>query len=466
MNLKYHIESLISAPSSIACRKETPSWPYQHHHIREVIDNCTTCTLWKRINPVIVPAVGTTAKQPMDDVQVDLISGLVESNTYKYILVHTCVFTNFVILLPLKDKSAQEIAKNLFHIWSILGTPKTYQADNDATMWAEAIENITMMFGVYHRKIAAYSPQRNGKVERKIQDISALIKKLTSQHGTEWPSVLNLVQMSLNNSSNASTILPFEIMFARKFNNFQNAMSPPVDDATENSDRSWQEWINHLELVQTFLFPYLFERNRHKNLLKQDESLVKSSSHLATDTLPIGTMVRILDSESKVAGNKSQSPILGVGKVTAHLGSNTYEITDTTGYVLERAISRQHLDPLNYLDSASKENDYLMERIVEHKSIIENGVREYKYKVRWHGYGPKEDTWQSPSDLPPDMVRSYIATSAIGSRTLKDPAKPITLVQLTQAKLTNSGISYSTNENSSASTFSNKRTRKAPAKFA
>ena len=401
------------AVTQAKCREKATAWPFQYHHIREVIDKCDVCNHWKRLHPVIVPSIGTASRQPMDDVQVDLISGLEESNGFNYVLVHTCVFSNFVILMPIIDKSSAVLAKSLFHIWSILGTPKTYQADNDRTMWAEAMQTVTVMFGVYHRKIAAYSPQRNGKVERKIQDVKMLIRKLTSQHGEQWSNILDLCQLALNSSS-SSTLIPFDVMFGRKFLDFQTSLSPPddYDNSESGSARSLHEWMDHMEAVQLFLFPFLREQKQHRQLVMQDDNNIKSSKHVAHETLAVGTNVRLLDPKSKLPGMKEKSPIEGIVSIVEIKGSNTYKVKDKTGHILERLVTRDQLDPLPYSDIIQEEdNHFQMDFIVAHKTIVIDGVREHRFKVRWQGYSPRDDTWEPASNLPADEVRKYIANA-------------------------------------------------------
>ena len=48
----------------------------------------------------------------------------------KWIIVYQDHFTKFVSLRPLKQKSAVEVATNLFDIFSIFGVPYILQSDN------------------------------------------------------------------------------------------------------------------------------------------------------------------------------------------------------------------------------------------------------------------------------------------------------------------------------------------------
>ena len=45
----------------------------------------------------------------------------------------------------------------------------------------------------------------------------------------------------------------------------------------------------------------------------------------------------------------------------------------------------------------------MMDRIVEAVEITDG----WRYRVRWHGYGADEDTWEPHGNLPPDEVTDF-----------------------------------------------------------
>jgi Chromo (CHRromatin Organisation MOdifier) domain len=55
-------------------------------------------------------------------------------------------------------------------------------------------------------------------------------------------------------------------------------------------------------------------------------------------------------------------------------------------------------------DDAALEGEYVFERITGMRQRSDGGIQ---YKVRWYGYGPREDTWEPSAHLPEDALRRY-----------------------------------------------------------
>ena len=66
-------------------------------------------------------------------------------------------------------------------------------------------------------------------------------------------------------------------------------------------------------------------------------------------------------------------------------------------------------------DEADMADMYIVDRIVDHKVM----KGEMRYRVRWLGYAPSEDTWEPRSSFGSsrDLVRAYLkrATGSTGS---------------------------------------------------
>ena len=81
------------------------------------------------------PMSTIVAGRPWDHIIWDLIGKLPTSvNGYNYVLIIVDVLTRFVVLKPLRTKSAEEIASRLVECFANFGVPKILQCDNDTAL--------------------------------------------------------------------------------------------------------------------------------------------------------------------------------------------------------------------------------------------------------------------------------------------------------------------------------------------
>ena len=93
---------------------------------------------------------------------IDLVT-MVESQEYKYIFTVCDFFTKWPELVPIKDKKAKMIAKELYLIFTRYGCPDII-ISNRGTEFCNAVsEAIFTYMRIEHRVSAPYHPQTNGK---------------------------------------------------------------------------------------------------------------------------------------------------------------------------------------------------------------------------------------------------------------------------------------------------------------
>ena len=98
------------------------------------------------------PQVSISATLPVDHVAIDTLEPLcISKEGHKYILVIKDIFTRFVFIRALSDKSAKSIAKELFPIRCEFEHPKIIQSDNGTEFVNELIEHLTLVYKWDHR---------------------------------------------------------------------------------------------------------------------------------------------------------------------------------------------------------------------------------------------------------------------------------------------------------------------------
>ena len=142
------------------------------------------------------PVYGRTAVDyaPMQDLSTDIKT--IPQGGYHLLLVITCDQTNFTIVVPLRDRTAQTVAEALtFRVIYLFGLPRQIICD-EATEFSSAI--IQVILCMLNCRLKVISPYNHGssKCERQIQMISEIIMKHLWDKGQMWPLFATTSMMS------------------------------------------------------------------------------------------------------------------------------------------------------------------------------------------------------------------------------------------------------------------------------
>ena len=125
---------------------------------------------------------------------------------YKYILVIIDIFTKFVYLYPLKNKTGLEVASVLSRVFLSGDIPDTLQSDNGVEFRNEDVYNLCQEFKVKQIFSESYSPQTQGFVENKNKQIKQIINTFFIKYDTyQWFDILDRVAYTINNSKHFVT---------------------------------------------------------------------------------------------------------------------------------------------------------------------------------------------------------------------------------------------------------------------
>ena len=136
---------------------------------------------------------------------------------YLYALVLIDLFSRFGFALPLRTKTAGEVARNMRRVFDQkwLGAPTILLSDNGKEFTARACKRLCLCFGVTHKTITAYNPKGNGTVERFNQTLIRSLQAACAD-GSEWTEKLENVLEEYNTSPHSSTgVSPRELITAR-----------------------------------------------------------------------------------------------------------------------------------------------------------------------------------------------------------------------------------------------------------
>ena len=197
-------------------------------NIRDHSKMCATCTLHRSENIKFERKVFRPSLLPMDFICVDLIGEFhpPTSRGHCYTLTAVCVLTGFTWCIPLKTKTAEDVAKAyLDHIYSLFGGSVKILMNNRTEfknkLFKKVVAKLGMEFSIHS---PPYRPQSNGKIEGFHRFLKVCIAKHTN-HGLEWDELTLMATACYNFFPNCSAReSAVFIMFRRDLINKLNIM--------------------------------------------------------------------------------------------------------------------------------------------------------------------------------------------------------------------------------------------------
>jgi transposase InsO family protein len=394
-------------------------WPNMRQDIETVLSNCDPCARFTVTKQGFHPASFITASGPWDHIQVDTSVHLPTSpRGHTSLLVVIDVFTGFIQLRPLKNHSAETVARKLWKVFTILGLPKILQSDNGTEFSNEVLRALVKLTGVEQRFISPYNPRADGKVERSIGTVMGVIKKML--HGTnhDWPLFVPLAQMVFNQKVSALTnSSPFTLMYGRTFNEFKDYTGEHVVPLDLNT------WKHRQQQVLSLIYPAISDKIMvAKN--KMVERLNQYRRQLKENSIPAGAIVMLID--PLYLNDPSKKPkwepkYIGPYTVVRRARNGAYVLKDMTGDILDRRVPADQLKLVKrQLKSPPEKSEFFeVAEVLDHRG--DPGA--YEYLVRWKGYDESENSWVPQQNFqdtacitaywksrPPDAFHLNVAT--------------------------------------------------------
>lgn len=224
--------------------------------------------------------------------QVDLIDFQSQpDDDFKFIMVYQDHLTKFVVLRPLKSKTADEVCANIIDIFTLLGAPCILQSDNGREFVNKIIDSLVNTwpkFKMVHGK--PRHSQSQGSVERANQDIENMITTWMQDHKTsKWSEGLKFIQLMKNSALHSGIKrTPYEAMFGCHPRHGLSASKLP-SEVLENleTEEDLQCAIEQIQEQQENEIESNGNRNPDENEINQnfssDETFVDGDDYLLTD---------------------------------------------------------------------------------------------------------------------------------------------------------------------------------------
>jgi hypothetical protein len=287
----------------------------------------------------------------------------------------------------------------LIHLDIIFGIPKIIQSDNGPEFVNEVIRALTKLVGIEHRFISPYNPRADGKVERSIQTVMSIIKKLLHGNENNWTLFVPFAQLSFNNKyANLTGSTAFSLMFGRSLNEIKD-YTKDINGIEINID-DLNQWKVHMEQIQSLIYPAIVERTQN-NKDKMIAALDRKRRILTNKHFPIGAIVMLRD---PLRSNKFEPKYIGPYHIAKRTKNGNYQLKDGSGAELDRRVPPDQLKLVSEKPRSQdlETQEYEIDCILEHRG--QPGT--YEYKTKFKGF--RNPTWVPEENfVDTALIRDY-----------------------------------------------------------
>lgn len=256
---------------------------------------------------------------PFQHWQMDLMNfeSFARANSgYKYVFVAIDIFTKFVYIAPLKEKSQKHVAQVLIK-WFLWGDiPDVLHSDNGTEFKGANghVEKLCKEFKIKQVFGDAYSPQTQGFVENKNKQIKTLINYYRVHNNTNrFVDMLDHIAYTINNSKHSVTgYTPMELHRGRRADKqlvvTEDFQIEEISDVTDADLENYFHKANRLYDTRVLETRKTLERVANKRELKQQTVADLKPGHFVhvltylshgNDAIQ-GTFIRLGDAEYPV----------------------------------------------------------------------------------------------------------------------------------------------------------------------
>ncbi|KAF8723489.1 hypothetical protein RHS02_08621, partial [Rhizoctonia solani] len=371
-------------------------WPAMKFQVNCYVESCEICQRSKghahnyALNPLSVPA------GPWEDISYDFIVKFAKCKGYDSILVVVDCFSKMMHLVPCKETATAEDVAWMFlkHVWKLHGTPKHTVSDRGTTFNSKFLKALYKSLQITPSLSPAYHPQSDGQTEIKNQWLEAYLCPFINHRQSDWVDWLPLAEFAHNNArSKATGKLPFEIVYGHSpviSLLLERTGLPIADDRAKQLAETIQEVQASIKWAQ--------------ECYKQADTGKPPPKFQPGDKVWLLASNITLQCPNKKLDHKQYGPfpvIERVGSHTYHLAlPETMRIHDVFHVSLLSAFKQDTefdctFTPLPPVITAEGEQEYKVDKFVDWAAED----RIWKYRVRWKGYAPHEDTWEPAKDL-------------------------------------------------------------------
>jgi transposase InsO family protein len=364
-------------------------WKGLRKDIEQYVKNCSKCRVFNIGRHVYHPPKNHTADSVGDHWVFDL--GTFDVTTPRgnnFILVAMDLFSRFIVLRAIPNKTATTVAKEIVSIFSLFGYPKILSHDNGKEFSSQLLEIIAANAQIEQRLSLPWCPLGNSACEAAVKSSKAIIIKMLDGCAENWDLYLDGTAYSLNlHKSRLHGMKPFVVMFARLPNELKDYSD--VEISLPEQTLNAKELKAKIKRIDKILVPAIKEQIVKTQ--KADNAYFMKRHKILKNPFPIGASVMIKNVESK--NSKTDPRYEGVFYIHGYTKNGSYILKDETNTFLSRDVPTSHIKLINENPSPPEPADkrYEVEAILKHRGKAPS----YEYLVTWKDYDSSYDSWEA-----------------------------------------------------------------------
>ncbi len=192
-------------------------WPTMFSEIRSIVKSCTICQLAKSPAPQKAPLQSLPVPSgPNQRVHMDLMGELKSLDEFKYILVVTDAYTKYTLVTPIKNKTAETVAKAFFESWiAQFSCPRMIVSDQGREFVNKTMEEMNKRLKISHNRTSSYHPESNSSAESFNRSIIKYMQIALENDTLKWSDWVKTLQISYNTTVHRTTkSTPFALTHA------------------------------------------------------------------------------------------------------------------------------------------------------------------------------------------------------------------------------------------------------------
>ena len=194
-------------------------WPAMSRDVTDHVKHCVSCQRRKSTTrPPELPTGHRPASRPFECVALDLVHYQQPSKGCHYVLSIIDHFTRFLLLVPIADKQATTVARNLVdRVIAVFGVMSTILTDQGREFDNSLLHELQTVFGYRKTRTCAYHPQANAVVERVHRQLHTMLAMYSNITQDDWAEHLALIQLAHNTAFHKTiSQTPHYLLFGRQ----------------------------------------------------------------------------------------------------------------------------------------------------------------------------------------------------------------------------------------------------------
>lgn len=161
-----------------------------------------------------------TPNRPFDTIIVDTLGPLQKSvHGFLYVLKLICDMSKYLISIPMRTKTAREVAKAIFEQCILVyGPMKQLLSDMGTEFNNELVSEICQMMNIERKVSTAYHHQTVGTIERSHREFNKYFRIYLNENGENWDTFCHYFTFCHNISKSEASgnrFSPFELVFSK-----------------------------------------------------------------------------------------------------------------------------------------------------------------------------------------------------------------------------------------------------------